>query len=151
MSNVLISSLVDALKHPIADDIDLLGKNIIDVQLILSKLFALDVSKSERGSIKAFSEWFKKEIPDSSIGDIFEVANVWDGIGIFALKPCDANYRFISVPRRVFMCADNWDTKFASILRADPICSNIPSLLLVCRLIFEKLDPLSFWRPYIDL
>lgn len=71
--------------------------------------------------------------------------------GLEATREFKEGDLFAVVPRQMIMTADNVGAAIAPILAQMPLIDSMQNVKLAFSLIIERLDPNSFWRPYIDL
>lgn len=97
--------------------------------------------------LPAFLSWITD---NGGIVDDIEVAEFPAyGLGLRAKKAFKKDEPMITIPRKLFMSLDN------PVLLAEPYLTEIPfpptiNVKLAFWLIVEKLNPTSFYRPYID-
>lgn len=103
-------------------------------------------------TIAKFTSWLQKHAPESKIGDVVEIkTDIKEGSGVFALRDIDADELIISIPRKVMMTFDSaLRAPIGDLIKRSQMLVNIRSLAVALHLLYERLNPMSFWRPYID-
>lgn len=72
-------------------------------------------------------------------------------LGLVAARDFKEGELFVSVPRRMIMSMENVSATIAPILSQMPLIDSMQNVKLAFSLVVERLDPNSFWRPYIEL
>lgn len=146
---------------PLPDTIDDLQRQLASLSVPLDELISLQRSESKAKSssdvnktdnFKRLAEWMRREAPSSMIDTKFEFdIDVAEGCGLRATKELKKGEHFISIPRRIVMSNDTAvSASYGTILRSDQLALGMPSLMLAMHVLLERLNPDSFWRPYLD-
>lgn len=72
-------------------------------------------------------------------------------LGLEAIRDFKDGELFVVIPRRLMMTVDNVSATIAPILSQMPLIDSMQNVKLAFSLVVERLDPNSFWRPYIEL
>lgn len=126
-----------------------LRKIVDQIQLIESELKVRSGSGGDRmRNIPGFINWIKE---NGGLIDNIEISEIPGyGLGLKTTKNVNKEDSIITIPRKLFMALDN------PILLNEPYLTEIPfpptiNVKLAFWLIVEKLNPQSFYRPYIDI
>lgn len=112
------------------------------------KVRASKVDRDRTKHLPAFIDWVKR---NGGIVDNIEVVEFPGfGLGLKTVKGFRKDEAMITIPRKLFMSLDNPQ------MLAEPYLSEIPfpptiNAKLAFWLIVERLNPNSFYRPYIDI
>lgn len=131
-----------------------LWEEFLELRQVVDKIKSLEHDKIRNKSgdrlknMPAFLKWVTQ---NGGITDNIEVTEFPGlGLGLKALKGFRKDDAMITIPRKLFMSLDNPE------LLAEPYLTEIPfpptiNVKLVFWLIVEKLNPASFYKPYIDI
>ncbi|GAB0088884.1 hypothetical protein DMENIID0001_033480 [Sergentomyia squamirostris] len=124
-------------------------RSLLDrVQSIESELKVKSASKNRAACIDAFYLWAGEN------GAQFDGVKITDfagyGMGLEATKDFDDGAVFIQIPKKMFMDLDNVSPAIAPMCEM-PMIQSMSNIKLAFSLLVEKLNPNSFWKPYIDI
>lgn len=140
-------------------------KDILELQIIIKKLIASQSGsegqtkrgikkslKEKKVAFQVFSNWLQKVAPACGLGKEWNFdVNVQEGSGIVALKDLKDDSLFMCIPRKAMMTVETcWQSPVGKLLKSDPTCQRIPSLALAVFVLFERLNPSSFYQPYLS-
>jgi len=111
-------------------------------------------SSSCEERLRGFRAWMRLNAPESFLGERFDFADgLEEGIGVLALLDLEKGQHFMSIPRKIMMTNSTArsSTTTLAALASDPLVLKTPSLLLVLHLLFEKRNPTSFWKAYLEV
>lgn len=124
-------------------------KKVVDqIQLLETDIKWRSGGTDRMKHMPAFLQWVTE---NGGIIDNIEVAEFPNvGLGLRAKKGLKKDDAMITIPRKLFMSLDN------PVLLAEPYLTEIPfpptiNVKLAFWLIVEKMNPTSFYRPYIDI
>eukprot|EP00467_Chlorarachnion_reptans_P005046 CAMPEP_0114524564 /NCGR_PEP_ID=MMETSP0109-20121206/21928_1 /TAXON_ID=29199 /ORGANISM="Chlorarachnion reptans, Strain CCCM449" /LENGTH=514 /DNA_ID=CAMNT_0001706027 /DNA_START=68 /DNA_END=1612 /DNA_ORIENTATION=- len=100
----------------------------------------------------AFESWLRKNAPECGLDDTF--AFQWEGLsegsGVVAKKDLKKHARFIRIPRKLMITSTQASqSPIGQALMKDPTFGTMPNLMLAVHLMFESLNPESFYAPYL--
>lgn len=127
---------------------------LIEAQSVLDRArFAPLSSEDRKARGAAFTKWLSANAPNSLLGDRFDFTwNVAEGSGVVARRDMKAQEAFIRIPRKVMMTSTQAiASDLGKYLKSDQMFGTMPNLMLAIFLMFESLNPDSFWKPYIDV
>lgn len=106
-----------------------------------------DYNVNRKKALPALYEWIKSNGGDIKKTTVAEVPGF--GMGLIATAPIRKGEPIITIPKKLFMCLDN------PAVMQEPYLTEIPfpptmNVKLAFWLMVERLNPDSFWRPYID-
>lgn len=119
---------------------------ISQIQVIESELKIKNSGKTRLSCIEKFVEWAKSNGAEFDGIEISEFPNY--ELGLAATKEIKQGEIFIRIPRKMIMSLDNVN---ASIVPMMSIIESMSNVKLAFWLIVEKLNPDSFWKPYLDI
>lgn len=136
-----------------------LWQDFLDLRKIVDQVQAIEnetkVRSGSSGSgesrmkhMPAFLKWIAENGGRVENIDVVEFPGF--GLGLRALKSFKKDEAMITIPRKLFMSLDN------AALLSEPYLTEIPfpptiNVKLAFWLIVEKLNPTSFYRPYLDV
>lgn len=106
-------------------------------------------SKNRVGCIENFCNWARDNGAHFDGVKITEIPGY--GMGLEATKEFDEGAVFISIPKKLLMGLDNVSTAIAPMMSEMPMIQSMSNIKLAFSLLVEKLNPNSFWKPYIDI
>lgn len=120
------------------------------VQCLESELKVKQTGRRNRSTyIDTFTEWATKN------GAIFNGVRITEfpgyELGLAATRPIQKGETFITVPKEIVMSLDNVSPSIAPMISQLPMISAMMNVKLAFSLLVEKLNPNSFWKPYIDI
>lgn len=118
------------------------------IQVIESELKIKNSGKTRVACIDKFLDWAKKNGAEFDGIEISEFPNYELGLG--AKKDIKKDEIFITIPRKMIMSLDNVSASIAPMM-SSPIIESMSNVKLAFWLIVEKLNPDSFWKPYLDI
>ena len=97
-----------------------------------------------------FASWMKKEAPECLVGKTFEFDWTGEhgdgGAGLVAKRDLGKGEKFISIPRRVMLSTETaFRSKAVKLFSNDRILRSMPNLVLAMHLLFEAMNPSSYW------
>lgn len=112
----------------------------------------MDIEEKKR-RFGVFSEWIKSHSSDSFLGERFEFdVDVSEGTGVVAAKDLKQGEHFMSVPRKLMITTETFKASACGkALHGEILTTNMPSLGVAVHLAYERMDPNSFWTPYLDI
>lgn len=128
-------------------------RNVIDrIRVIESELKlkpAVTDNASKAKAINALYEWARQNGAQFDSVKITEFAGL--GYGLEATKDLKEDELFVTVPKSMTLSLDNADAIMTKSMLNLPKLLLMDNVKLAFTLLIERLNPRSFWRPYIDL
>ncbi|KAG4074422.1 hypothetical protein HA402_000401 [Bradysia odoriphaga] len=121
---------------------------ISQIQVIESELKVKNSGKTRLACIEKFVEWAKTNGAEFDGIDIAEFPNY--ELGLAATKDFKQNDLLITIPRKMIMSLDNVSASVLPMM-SSPIIESMSNVKFAFWLIVEKLNPDSFWKPYLDI
>lgn len=126
------------------------------LQAVIASQTAFPVEPShetKQKRLEEFVKWLTSKAPNCFYGERFTFdLDAKEGTGVVAATNLALDQHFMSIPRSIMLSTDTYKQSPVGIaLKGDQLLSNMPSLALAVHLAFERLDPSSFWKPYIDV
>lgn len=127
-----------------------LSSLLVSIQAIESELKTKTIGGRNRAAcIENFVKWSNEN------GAIFDGVRINRfhnyEFGLEATRDFKESELFVIIPKRMIMTVDNVSALIAPILSQMPLIDSMQNVKLAFSLVVERLDPNSFWRPYIDL
>lgn len=131
-------------------------KQYLEIRSILDRIDLIEsivkIKHSDGGrcdsAIENFSKWAKENGANFVGIKISEFLGY--GLGLEAEKCFEKGEIFVTVPKRMIMSEES-DNGLKNIVEKIPMFNTMPHIGLAFALSFEKNNPKSFWKPYIDL
>lgn len=105
--------------------------------------------KNRTNSIETFCKWAKEN------GAKFDGITITEfngyELGLKATKEFKKDELFIIIPRKLIMSEESSTSSLTSICQEIPMFDAMTNVKLAFALLLEKLNPNSFWKPYIDI
>ncbi|CAH0727082.1 unnamed protein product, partial [Brenthis ino] len=126
--------------------IEELIKEIINIEKPLIKKEQIE----RKLNIEKYVSWLNEN------GAQFEGVQIteFDGyeFGLKATKEFTEGSLILTVPCKVMMSENNAkESDLSPYINVDPLLQNMPNITLALFLLYEKSNPDSFWKPYIDI
>mmetsp|Transcript_19887 Transcript_19887/g.35483 ORF Transcript_19887/g.35483 Transcript_19887/m.35483 type:complete len:498 (-) Transcript_19887:131-1624(-) len=105
-----------------------------------------------RGEV--FSKWLLENAPGCMLGKTFNFnwGGLEEGSGVIAQTNLKKHELFIRIPRKVMMTSTQASgSGLGKLMMKDPTFGSMPNLMLAMYVMFESLDPNSFYKPYLDV
>lgn len=97
----------------------------------------------------AFINWLNNNGVDTSSVEIAEFPEY--GYGLKATKDLKESDKFLQIPRKLMLTVESAkNSLLGPLIAEDKILQVMPNVTLALHLLNEKLNPQSFWKPYID-
>lgn len=119
------------------------------IQSIESELKVKTSGKTRLTCIEKFVEWAKNNGAEFDGVQISEFPNY--ELGLAAAKELKKDEIFITIPRKMIMSLDNVNESIAPMVMSAPIIESMSNVKMAFWLIVERLNPDSFWKPYLDI
>ncbi len=128
-----------------------LEERLIYAQISEGGIEIPDTTEDRTRNFAAFKQWMLTNAPNCLVGEAYDFDfHVEEGCGVVAIKDLAEDELFLRVPRRLAMSSDSClAAPVGEVVRQDDLCLSMPSLALALHVLFEKLDPTSFWQPYL--
>ncbi|XP_005090792.1 actin-histidine N-methyltransferase [Aplysia californica] len=105
---------------------------------------------SRADQFPAFISWLNSNGVDTSAVQIAEFPEV--GHGLKATRDLKEAEKLLQIPRKLMFTVDSAkQTALGPLIAEDKILQVMPNVILALHLLNEKLNPQSFWKPYIDI
>ncbi|KAK7000066.1 histone-lysine N-methyltransferase setd3 [Biomphalaria glabrata] len=150
----LITSLLEVCSKPpesgnkeLEDypEINGLVEKIRNIQSVL----ALPPRNREEG-FPTFLKWLNDNGVDTSALEITQFPQY--GYGLKATRDLKESEKLLQIPRKLMMTVDSAkQSPLGALIKEDKILQVMPNVTLALHLLNEKLNPQSFWKPYIDI
>lgn len=121
---------------------------ISQIQVIESELKVKNNNKSRLACIEKFVDWAKANGAEFDGIEIADFPNY--ELGLAATRDFKQGETFITIPRKMIMSLDNVSASIAPMM-SSPIIESMSNVKFAFWLIVEKLNPNSFWKPYLDI
>lgn len=128
-----------------------------EIQGILDRIQAIEnvlkvkntKQKSRGANIGAFCKWAED---NGAIFDSIKVAEIsgYD-LGLEATKEINKGDNFVIIPKKMIMSEEDLSSTLIPIASEIPMLDSMNNVKLAFALLLEKLNPDSFWKPYIDI
>ncbi|XP_059178140.1 actin-histidine N-methyltransferase-like [Physella acuta] len=106
--------------------------------------------KNRADLFPGFVKWLTDHGVDTSSVEISEFPQF--GYGLKATRDIKENDKFLQIPRKLMLTVDSAKkSSLGSLIAEDKILQVMPNVTLALHLLNEKLNPESFWKPYIDI
>mmetsp|Transcript_1430 Transcript_1430/g.2026 ORF Transcript_1430/g.2026 Transcript_1430/m.2026 type:complete len:503 (-) Transcript_1430:138-1646(-) len=102
----------------------------------------------------AFTSWLLKHAPKCLVNDAFEFnwGGLAEGSGVVAKRTLKRHEPFIRIPRKLMITSTQASqSPLGQVMMKDEAFGTMPNLMLAVHLMFESLNPDSFYRPYLDV
>ncbi|KAH9507193.1 Histone-lysine N-methyltransferase setd3 [Bulinus truncatus] len=107
-------------------------------------------AKNREEGFPAFIKWLNDNGVDTSAVEIAQFPQF--GFGLKANKDLKESDKLLHIPRKLMMTVDSAkQSSLGSLISEDKILQVMPNVTLALHLLNEKLNPQSFWKPYIDI
>ncbi|XP_059616323.1 actin-histidine N-methyltransferase [Phlebotomus argentipes] len=125
-------------------------RSLLDrVQAIEAELKVKSASSKNRvACIEAFCAWARENGAQFDGVKISEFPGY--GMGLEATKEFHEDAVFISIPKKMLMGLHNVSNAIAPMMSEMPMVQTMSNIKLAFSLLVERLNPNSFWKPYID-
>lgn len=130
----------------------------VEMQTVLARVQSIEAElkvKPPRGSrgrstyIENFVEWARA---NGATFDGIEIAEFPQyELGLVASRALARGDNFIRIPIEMVMSLDNVSPSLAPMMAQLPMIESMLNVKLAFSLLVERLNPNSFWRPYIDI
>lgn len=130
----------------------------VEIQTVLARVQSIEAElkvKPPRGSrgratyIDNFTEWARANGAEFDGIEIAEFPQY--ELGLVATRPLASGDQFIQIPIEMVMSLDNVSPTLAPMMAQLPMIESMLNVKLAFSLLVERLNPNSFWRPYIDI
>lgn len=105
--------------------------------------------RNRAGCVENFIKWATEN------GATFDGVNISRfqnyELGLEATREFKEGELFAVIPKKMIMSSDNVSATIAPILSQMPLIESMQNVKLAFSLVVERLDPNSYWRPYIEL
>lgn len=99
--------------------------------------------------VKTFTKWAQDNGAEFESIEIIEYPNM--GLGLRATKDIAKDDLFAIVPNSMIMSLDNVSASISPMMSQLPMIESMHNVKLAFSLLVERLNPDSFWKPYMDL
>ena len=126
------------------------------VQVIESEIKAKGTGGSGAGSkgnrstyIESFTKWVKEHGAEFDGIEIAEYPSY--ELGLSATKSFKMGETLLTIPKNIIMSLDNVSETIAPMMAQLPMIESMLNVKLAFSLLVERLNPNSFWKPYLDI
>lgn len=126
-----------------------------EIQKVLSKVKLLEADlqqslPSRCSAVEEFLSWLRNNNVEFDGLKIAEYPGL--DFGIEAEKNFKEGDMMIAVPRAVMLTVENvHQSPFRELALKDPLIVHMPNVALALLVLLQRRDPLSFWKPYINM
>jgi histone-lysine N-methyltransferase SETD3 len=100
--------------------------------------------------LKVFIRWLEQNDIKMDRLNIKQSVNDNAGWGVWSECEIPKDSVLVDIPFRVMLSTVITDPKLAELISMDPLLQAVPNFVLILRIIQERLNPHSFWKPYLD-
>lgn len=114
-----------------------------------SEITVMKKSTKRTSAIEEFNSFMKENGANTEGAKITEFPGY--DLGLEATKDFEENEIFITIPDKLVFSFDKADESIQFAAKMVSLLANMPNISLAFFLMIERLNPNSFWKPYLDV